>query len=179
MQLKNNIYNIVIEEDSTYTIDSTDNKFYEITFNPFELKKSDNYTAFSININNGVETSSCILIGHNPAYSSSCAVLDDNMLNVLMRDEIIQIDIKQCIVNNIIHINSTWPVLYELKNYMDGYIVFGELDVIKLSHKFELQWDFSTPDVITEYSINDKNEILIGDWNHDCYRLNSLGEEIK
>jgi len=178
MQLKNSNYEIKIEEDSTYSIDSTDNKSYDIILNPFEMKLSDNFSSFSISVNNGIDTKSYILIGHNPAHCFSCAVLEDNQLCILMRDDLIQLDIGEHKINKIIHINSGWYILYEIKEYMDGFIIFGELDIIKLNHNFEMEWDFYAPDVINEYSINEKNEILIVCWDKKHIKLNSNGEII-
>lgn len=67
-------------------------------------------------------------------------------------------------------------VLYEIREYLDGFIIFGELDVVKLNHNFEMEWDFSASNVIVEYSINDKSEILIVDWDKKHIKLNSNGE---
>lgn len=178
MRLKNSNYEIKIEEDATYSINSTDNKAYDIILNPFELKRSDYFSSFSISVNNGIEITTYILIGHNAAYCFSCAVLEDNQLSILMRDDLIQLDLSKHKINKVIHINSFWSVLYEIREYTDGFIIFGELDVIKLNHDFEIEWDFSAPDVINEYSINDNNEILIACWDEKHIKLNSNGEII-
>ena len=61
MVLQNNICNINISIDHTYTIESADNKSYDLIINPIHLNRNDMYRAFSIEINLFYKTISIFL----------------------------------------------------------------------------------------------------------------------
>ena len=50
MVLQNDICKVNISIDTTYTVESTDNKPYDLVINPRHLKHSDMYKVFSIQI---------------------------------------------------------------------------------------------------------------------------------
>lgn len=43
IELKNELFQIELIDESTFTLDSTDNKVYNKLFNPINLKRSDCY----------------------------------------------------------------------------------------------------------------------------------------
>ena len=100
MVLQNNICNINISIDHTYTIESADNKSYDLIINPIHLNRNDMYRAFSIEINLFYKTISIVLIGDFYSYDTDCAILEEETLTILQNNIIIQLDVNNGTVLN-------------------------------------------------------------------------------
>lgn len=94
MELQNERCNVKISTDEMYTVDSTDNKSYDLILNPGSYKHNDLYKVFSIEITNSSGKIRLALIGGFYSYDKDCAVIEDGVLTVLQNDTIIQIDIN-------------------------------------------------------------------------------------
>lgn len=89
MLLQNNICNIKITIDETYTLDSTDNKPYDVILNPHHFKRKNRYKTFSIQINLFYEVICVALVGDFYSYATDCAVLDHEILTILQNKTIV------------------------------------------------------------------------------------------
>ena len=94
MILQNEICEVHISIDTTYTVESTDNRHYDIVLNPFHKKHNDFYTAFGIKIDLFYENIDLVLIGDFTTICDDCALIENNVLTVLINDAIVQIDVK-------------------------------------------------------------------------------------
>lgn len=93
MILENSTCNIDIKVDETFTIDSADNRYYDITLNPCHYKHSDLVKTLSIHIDLFSSEYSIALIGPFYTYDSDCAILEYETLIILQDHTITVINI--------------------------------------------------------------------------------------
>ena len=78
---------------------------------------------------------------------------------------------------------SDFGIFFSIHKFENGYIVCGELDILKLSPAFEREWSFSgadifvSPDRDSSFCI-EKDTIHLSDREGRRYILNNFGEEI-
>ena len=94
MILQNDLCFINISIDTTYTVESTDNKPYDLVINPRHLRHNDMYKTFSVQIDLFSKTIRIALIGDFYSYDKDCAVLEDKILTILQNDAVVQLDIN-------------------------------------------------------------------------------------
>lgn len=87
MHLENNICHINIKVDETYSIDSTNNRYYDIILNPYCYNHIDFTKTIAIHIDLFSEDYSIALIGSYFTYNSDCAILDYETLTILQDDK--------------------------------------------------------------------------------------------
>lgn len=68
MELQNDKCNVKINIDTTYTIDSMDNKFYDIELNLSHIEHNDFYKVFSITIDLFYKQFHIALVGDYHSY---------------------------------------------------------------------------------------------------------------
>lgn len=146
MVLENEKCCIEITIDKTYTVDSADNRHYDVVLNPCKYKKSDLSKTFSIRVNL-FECEFCIaLIGPFYSYDDRCAVLDDETLTVLQYNTITQIRITDGAI--IRHMEfDCFGCNYAIYKIENGYIVHGEIEITMLDNDFIKKWSFSGKDI--------------------------------
>ena len=182
MVIENEVYKIIITIDETFTLNSTDNKPYEHIFNPSNLNCSNFYKIFSINIDDDNQKKHIGLIGSGYATVENTAVLENNDLIVLMNTTLTVIDCCTLVLK--LHKTiSDCGMFFSIYKFENGYIVYGELDVLKLSSDFEIEWMFSGAEIfVQEDGSNsfyiEKDIIHLLDWEGRKYTLNKFGEEI-
>lgn len=91
MILQNDICKVNISIDTTYTVESMDNKPYDLVINPRHLRRNDLYKTFSIQIDLFSKTISIALIGDFYSCDKDCAVLEDEILTILQNNAIVQL----------------------------------------------------------------------------------------
>lgn len=151
MILQNDICNVNISIDTTYTVESTDNKPYDLVINPRHLKHSDMYKAFSIQIDLFSKTISIVLIGDFYSYDKDCAVLEDQILTILQNNAIIQLNINDGTMINFKEFDCL-GCNYGIYRVQNGYIIHGEIEIIMLDLHFNKKWSFSGKDIFVSKS---------------------------
>ena len=178
----NNICNVNITIDTTYTVESTDNKSYDLVINPRHLRHSDNYTVFSVQINLFSKTINIALIGDFYSYEEDCAVLEDEILTILQNDAIVQLNIND---GNMINFKEfdCFGCNYGIYRVQNGYIVYGEIEITMLDFDFNKKWSFSGKDIFV--SMSDKkafelceNSIKLHDFEENFYEIDFSGKLI-
>ena len=182
MFVENEIYKINICKDETFTVDSADNKPYDLVFNPSNMDRSDYYKTLSICIDVNGSQKHLALIGSLYAGDEDIAVLKDKDLIVLMNTMLTVIDCNALTIKSCKTI-SDFGVYFSLHKFDDGYVVYGELDIIKLSAELETDWSFSGADIFVtldgrcSFYIEDDTICLI-DWNGTEYKIDKYGNEL-
>lgn len=174
---------VEIKIDETYTIDSTDNRYYDVVLNPYNYKKSDISKTLSIYVNL-FESEYCIaLIGSFYSYDYDCAVLDDEILTVLQDNKITQISIIDGTIIRYIEFDCIGCnfAIYKLEN---GYIVYGEIEITMLDLDFIKKWSFSGKDIFVSVSRKKSfeirnNTICIYDFEDNYYEIDFNGNLIR
>ena len=175
--LQNDRYTIDITEDNTFTIDSTDNRKYDLLMNPTELKHS--YKALRISVKGNVNQE-IVLIGDCLTFvQENCAILEDNILTVLLNNHITQINMEtlEIVGGYEIDVFGTTFAIYRM---VDGYLIYGEIEIIKLDNNFNIVWNFSGKDIFV--SVSGKNafeltaeSIKLYDFEDNFYELDFDG----
>ena len=182
MILENNKYRVYIEVDTTYTVKSVDNKRYDLIFEVEDYPKGHMYKTFSITVINDKEKYSIALVGSLYSEVYQCAVLKDNELVVLMDNTIIFIDIENINIIKDVLITD-FGICFAIYKFKNGYVIHGELDVIKLDSSGGVEWRFSGADMFATSKGDNftilKNEIIVEDWQGYVYHINENGQEIK
>ena len=86
MLLNNQTYEIEIAIDETYTLNSTDNQYYDYVYNPNKLGDNDFINVFSIKIKSREKAISIALVGGLYSDVEKCAILNENTLIVLQNE---------------------------------------------------------------------------------------------
>lgn len=178
---QNDRYCVKITIDETYTIDSADNKRYDYVLNPSSKRRRDMYKVLHLLVK-GVQSADIALIGDYYTYPEDCAILEDSILTVLQNDYITQIDLKtvQIIACYELDVFGTTFSIYRMA---DGYLIYGEIEIIKFDNNFNPVWKFSGRDIFV--SISDKNafelteqSIKLYDFDDNFYELDFDGNII-
>lgn len=176
MLLYNHICEINITEDNTYTVDSEDNKSYDIIMNPRNYKHNDRYKAFAIYIDLFCRQISIILIGSIYAQDTDCAVLEENILTVLQNDTIVQINIEDASVINYKQFECV-GCNYGIYKVKQGYLVHGEIEIIMLTDEFNEIWSFFGRDIFMSLEVCE-NSIKLTDFENNYYEIDFNGREL-
>ena len=182
MLIKNDTYEISINAEHTFTLDSVDNKPYDLIINPFNMKRGDYYKALAVTLDDGVISMRFIIIGEMFGADEDIAILENDDLIILMNTMLIVIDCRTVTVKLHKKISGFW-IYFSIYKFDDGYIIYGEIDILKLSSRFEIEWSFSGADIFVspngETAFKIENEtIFLSDWNGRKYKLNKFGQEI-
>lgn len=183
MILNNEVYEIEIVVDETYTINSTDNKHYDYVYNPNVLDDNDFINVFSIKIKSNEKVINIALIGGAYSNIDNCAILHNDVLIVLQNDMISKIDITtgKLISSKII---ETFGSNFSIHHIKTGYIIHGEIEIIKLTFDFEIEWTFSARDIFatldgtTAFELCD-NCIKLYDFENNYYEIDLNGNLIR
>lgn len=182
MLLQNNICNIKISVDETYTVESADNNFYDLVLNPRHYKKNNMYKTFSIRIDLFYEVIRVALVGDFYSYDTDCAILDDKVLTILQNDAIVQIRISDgslLLYKEFDCFGCNYGI-YKVKN---DYIIYGEIEITMLDSKFNKKWTFSGRDIFVSMSkkksfeLCDKS-IKLHDFEDNYYEIDFDGKLI-
>ena len=180
--LSNESYEIDITKDNQYTLFSVDNKFYNHVFQIEEYSRNDYVYAYSVLVRSLVIEYKIAFIGRGYGSVENCAVLEDNTLVILIDNYLVFIDlITQNLLLKIKVIDFGTGI--EIYAFDDGYIVNGEVDIIKVDKLGNKIWSFSGGDVWVrpdgESSISiQRDKLLLTDFEGYEYHLNRLGKEI-
>lgn len=182
MVLRNDICIVTVYIDETYTIDSMDNKHYDIVLNPWQLKRNDMYRVHSIQIDFPQKTISVALIGDYFSYDVDCAVLEESVLTVLQNGFVTQLNVNNSSIihcKEIEHFGCNFGI-YRIKN---GYIIYGEIEIAMLDFNFDKKWSFLGRDIFV--SVSDKepftlceNSIKLYDIEDNFYEIDFMGNLI-
>ena len=180
--LQNNKYRIKITEDNTYTLDSTDNKNYDYVMNPHNFKRNHTYKTLHISLS-GIKNMNIALICDFNTIEYDCAILEGDTLTILLNDYIAQIDL------NTVRIIGGYPLdvfgtNLSIHRLSDGYLIHGEIEIIKLDNEFNTMWKFSGKDIFASVSGKNsfeiaKNSIKLYDFLDNYYELDFDGNTIK
>lgn len=181
--IENDYVKITIKQDKTYTIDSVDNKPYDIIMNPFKYTRNDYTKIMEIVIQNEVlEEARIALIGNLYGHESNCAVLKDRELVVLIDKDIFIVNIDEYKLAKCKKIDCFGDnfAIYLVSN---GYIIHGEIEVFKLDYELDKIWEFSGADIFVTQDnklpfLIDGDRIKIYDWNGTYYEIDLNGKLI-
>lgn len=183
MLLQNELCNIKITADDTYTIHSADNRHYDLVHNPCKYKRGDFYKAFDIEIDRFSDKIRIALIGDFFSCCTDCAILEGDVLTVLQNHTITRISIydgKQIMCKKLECIGSAFGI-YSVES---GYVVYGETEITMLDFQLNYKWSFSGRDIFVSgsgkksFSISEKL-IRLYDFEDNYYEVDFNGRLIR
>ncbi|MPM39628.1 hypothetical protein SDC9_86262 [bioreactor metagenome] len=179
MKLSDKIYSITIDKVD-YPLRSQESYTYNYVYNPRNYKKDNFHSAFLISIETANNKSCIELIGSFYSNPDRCAILEDSKLIVLMDDVLVEFDLETLLALKYKTIgDETYFSLYPIT---DGYLIHGELSILRLDRNFEQTWSFYGSDIWVvqdgtreSFQIID-DQIVLEDWNGVKYILNMDGK---
>lgn len=188
MTLENEKFRVTIEEDPCYTIDSADNKPYDVVWNPMGLKKRDYSRAIAVEVwwEECWEEHSYrgLLLTIDPLYhfwGEDWAVLTKDRLTVLWDKGLIQLDLSSrelMFCKSLIDLGCARAIL-PCPEGVGGYVIYNELDVLKLDSDFGVEWRSADmeplhADAFVSIAMTEER-ILLDDWEGNRYELDYQG----
>lgn len=180
MLLQNEICNVNISIDNVYSIESTDNRYYDFILNPDKLNHNDCYKTMAIQIELSTVSLSIALVGDFYSYDIDCAILDKDILTILQNDKITQIQVQ----DGTMILHKQFECLgcnFGIYKVNHGYIIYGEMEVTMLDLEFNKMWGFSGRDIFV--SITNKktfelceNSIKLFDFEENYYEIDYDGK---
>lgn len=180
--LINEYCEIMLFNDTTYTIDSADNFQYDEELNLDVYTANDHYSALVIKFDWYERQKSIVLIGSKWAVYTDFAVLAGDLLTVMQQDVITQFNVRNGSI--IRHVKfSCYGSSFGIYRVTGGYIVYGELEIIMLDDHFQRKWDFSGRDIFVTNSSHvpfelSEKSIKLYDWEDNYYELDYDGKLI-
>lgn len=182
MVLQNEICHIKINIDETYTVDSADNRHYDVILNPRHYRHNDLSKTLSIHIDLYSREFQIALIGPYHSYDSDCAILEDDILMILQDDMITRINITEASITRNIMLDCLGCnfAIYKVKK---GYIIYGEMEIMMLDFDCNKQWSFSGRDIFVSVSGKEpfticENSICLYDFEDNYYEIDFDGKQV-
>ncbi len=182
VKLRNEWCSVEISMDTTYSVESSDNRHYDVEWNPGNYGRNDYYKTFAIHIDLSDREMDIALVGGYYSYASDCAVLDGKVLTIMQDNMISQI----CIDDGLLILHKGFGCLgctYGLYRVINGYLVYGEMEIVMLDLDFDKVWAFSGRDIFV--SRTRENAFVLGehtvklyDWEDNYYELDFMGKLI-
>ncbi|MDE6724076.1 MAG: hypothetical protein K2J79_00570 [Ruminiclostridium sp.] len=166
MVLSNDLCTVNVSIDEQFTVNSADNKHYDMIYNLNNYRKSDHYTTTSIKIDLPPKKLSIALVGDYFSSDMDCALLDNEILSVLQNRYITHIRVTDGSVVGQTDLQESASINYAIYKAPKGYILYGEIDIVGLSDDFKRKWEFSGRDIWA--SVTGKNPFEICE---DCIKL--------
>lgn len=178
MIIKNEHYTIKTNKDTTFRLDSADNHFYDHVLNPLKLSRSNSYDVLSISIDDGIQEKCLALVGDLFCSTEKIVITKGHDLIVLEGFSIIVIDCRTRKVTEQHDLETAMGIaIYEFDG---GYVIHGELEIIKLSATLEIEWVFTGGETFVRFDGDCSFEIKgdkihVVDWDNVRYEIDKFG----
>ncbi|MEA5016077.1 MAG: hypothetical protein VB099_16105 [Candidatus Limiplasma sp.] len=165
--------------------DSHQNTLQETSFDAVfheNCLASEFYSAFLISV--PVQGLRILLCGSFYAGHDDFALVDDERLIVLVDTEIFVVDIATGRLLLHKELKVDWQSLWSIYRFGGGYIIHGEIEIVKLNNCFDTEWTFCGGDIWVTLDPAQKafeirgDTLRLHDWNGRYYLLNTAGQEI-
>lgn len=178
MYLKNDKYEILI----TKIADIQNKEEFDIILNPENLDDPDYYCVFNIEVRKENKETKIALIGEYLSSEEDCGILNGNKLIILQNEMIRKIDIE---TNELIFSKQvdSFGCFFSIYEVTCGYIIHGELNIVKLNELFEKEWDFGSADIFVNIDGKkafeiDNGIIKVSDWLDNYFELDLQGNVV-
>lgn len=178
MIVNNAPFYIEVSEDNDYSLNSTDNiHSYDVILNPENRRRDDFHKKISIK----TEDKSALLICGYCSYSDNVLFVD-NLLVIMCENIIYKIDVEkmEIVFRKVMYdMSENCPVCistFEIHKIQNGYIVYGEMEILKLDDDFNVLNMFMGKDIFvtvdgsSAFEMNE-NGIVVRDFIGNIYYL--------
>lgn len=121
---------------------------FDLVFSPTDLNVNDFYMARILEITSADGGSRSIaLVDLLCAKYEPYAVLENDLLTVILFDAIVQIDLISGMITRCAQCDN-WGGLHEIHGLEDGYLIWGEGDIFRYDRSLNLVWHFMGRDIL-------------------------------
>lgn len=176
----NEKYEITLKQTVNYSVNSTDNKYYDKCINVCEADDYASYEMGILSFESG-EFFSVIFIG---SYSSKVfeksGILADDIFYLILDNQIIKMNLIDFSYINY-SIPNPFGTYYEIYNCERGFLVYGELELVLFDKQFNEQWSYCTQDILFGENLLQLNEECISftDFEGNYHEVDWLGKQRK
>jgi len=156
---------------------------YNKMYNPANYKRNDFTKAFSVHIDLCGREITLAIIGSHLSFIDDCALLEDDVLTVMMNEQFFKINILDGTVINYktLDIFASNFAIFKIDQ---GYVVYGEIDILFLDENFEKKASFSGRDIFVSISGKNpftltKNTVQLYDFEDNFYEVDFNGNVIR
>lgn len=174
-------YEIFITKAPPYSFNSPDNKLYNKII---VTDDSDYNSCIEIEVEYFGEVRTVLIISsYNTPVNSFVAPHKDGlfmMLNEILcvfNPETLSVD-RQAKINPI-------GTMFEVHTYGEDYILYGELEIYRISADLSVKWEFTGRDIFVNYQVDEPafkmtdDKICLYDWEGSYYEIDYNGNIIK
>ena len=176
MVIKNGQYIVAISTETTPSLDG-----YKVIYKSDEVETHDFYCALLIEVEetNGTDFKKIALLDTLISKQDSCAVLEGNILTVILFDTILQIDLNTVTIMRTVHCENCGGLEHILKTNQ-GYIIKSECEIFCFDKLLNQKWQFYGRDILVratkEKSFWIENDFIhCRDWSMWHYILDMKG----
>ena len=156
MEIKKHPFQIWINEDEEFDVNSSIHKKYNYIYNPNDYTDADYIKTFSIIIKYRDNKTRIALVGDLHSSVEGCAIITGNQLLVLQNDTLSVIDMETGQLLRFVKI-ETFGCNFSIHSIETGYIIYGEIDILKLEETRELSLQRER----IELYANEENDIVL------------------
>lgn len=176
---KNEKYEIKITEAATYTIDSTDNKFYDRCI----VVQEKDYCCYEMEVFNYETWEVNKIIVVCPYYTKifdNSAILQDHCFYVVLGDTILELDLIDYSYK-IHEITKPFGVYYEIYPCNCGFLIYGEIELLLLDYEWKECWRYSTADILYGEDVLhiDEDRIWFADLEGNYHEVDMNGRQCR
>lgn len=179
----NEKYEITFKENVGYSIDSTDNKYYDQCIKVIEADKFGHYSSYEMEVmsfENGEKFSIIVIASYCSKVFENSGILADDIFYIILDNQIIKMNLQDFTYINYLIPNS-FGTYYEIYNCERGFLVYGELELVLLDKQFEEQWRYCTQDILFGENCLQINEEYISfkDFEGNSHEVDWSGKQRK
>ena len=178
MTLTNEKYKIEIQIDPYFTLCSVDNKPCDYFFMTQEFTRNDSnfISAVRIEVETNEQSKAVMVVAPYLSIIDNCAIIKDDSLIVFLCDTLLDIDLLSFSLQLRKKILEFWTGM-AIFQFDDGYIIYGELEIVKLNKSYITEWTFYGCDIFIAFRIID-NTIFLEDILGNKYCIDKYGKEL-
>lgn len=173
-------YEIRIHKAPEYSFDSTDNKPYDKII---VMEESDFHTCIEIEVEHNREIQTVLIIAAYHIILNSFVALHKNGLFMMLNEVLCIFNPDTLSIDKQIEINPI-GTMFEVHPFGEDYILYGELNIYRISSDLNVEWNFSGRDIFVKYTGDEpafmmkEDKICLYDFEDNYYEIGYDGKVI-
>lgn len=173
-------YEILIRIAPPYSFDSNDNKPYDKVI---VVEKSDYHICLEIEVKHNMEIKTALLIASHYTMINSFSALHEDGLFMMLNEVLCIFNPQTLSIDKQIEIKPL-GTMFEVHPFGDDYILYGELEIYRISSDLNVEWTFSGRDIFVKYTGNEpafimkEDRICVYDFEDNYYEIDYDGKLI-
>ena len=176
-----NEYSICIKEATPFSVNSSDNKHYDSVF---VFEENDFHKSIEIEIEQSGEVRTVVMVVPYYTQIESCVAPHRDGLFMMFNDVLCVFSPDTESVVKQIRIDPL-GTMFEVHQLNDDYILYGEIEIYRISQELDVKWSFSGRDIFVRYQGNEpafqmkQDRICLYDFEDNYYEIDFDGKLIK